>query len=524
MKTVDVLDQLVANTKLRALDFLFLGFCYGILMMRTWNLFYRSDHSRVNTRLSLFGILLAFIHLAMTVSGASDCLDCFPASCDLSCQVAYTTGLANDNALFAHRDVSLDPFYETPSNFSSYNVGNLIKWENVDPAELSTSYWIPSGLSLTRFFYVSEDIDGKPLPATGYVLFPYTNPISPNARHRIIVWAHGTAGFTPQCAPSNNKGLQYNWQAPFALAQEGYLVVAPDYAGLGSTIPTGFMYSAGILHAADVSNALKAVREAVETGVEQGIPSGITKEWMVMGHSEGGLTAWRTAEREADANKSIGGLIGAVAISPAIQTIDLIPELISRANGGPLHEPFVPFMLRSIARLFPTFDLKTYMTQKLIDLTDLATSSTGCLNVAIPLLNNLTLSDMYLNNASFLSAPEVLEWKEKYAGQGPKPLGGPLFVLHGRDDTIIPWNHNDDVVRAHCDVFPFSQLMYYLLPSVDHDGALVASHPVWTAWIKERFDGRYVGSACVYDDVVDAVGRFTSVEQVWGSMGVVDVQ
>ncbi|KAL5040950.1 hypothetical protein BDW71DRAFT_213579 [Aspergillus fruticulosus] len=489
--------------------------------------------------MSALSLFLAAIQVAIfTVFASTSPLE-FSSSCDAACQIAYSEGLADDVDLFVHPNVSLDHFYTTPANFSSYAVGDLVKWEDIDSTTVSTSYWVPAGLSLSRFFYVSEDADGNPLPATGYVLFPYTNPLGYNKPYRVVVWAHGTSGFTPQCAPSNNKGLQYNWQAPFALAQQGYVVIAPDYAGLGSEIPTGFMYNAGILHAADVSTAVQAVRQNFNP--HDSLLT-LRREWMVVGHGEGGLTAWRTAEREAKADPRktnitniahaanstkttiarprapAGGFIGAVAIAPAMELMSLVPPAITKAHGGPL-QLFVPPMLRSIARLFPSLDLSKYMSRKLIDRARLATSGLGCLNAAVPLLTNLSLSDTYLHNTTFISAPEILAWEERYAGKGPAALGGPMLVLHGKNDPVIPWLHVEDVVAAQCNAFPRSQVMYSVLPGLDHDGALAATHSVWLNWIHDRFEGRYVGHVCVkYDTWTDAK-RFSTIEQVWESKG-----
>ncbi|KAL4978984.1 Alpha/Beta hydrolase protein [Aspergillus desertorum] len=347
-------------------------------------------------------------------------MGCPPEQCGRPCEPPTP----RVSPTIVHPNVSVDPFYYIPANFSPYAVSDLVKWEDIDSTTVSTSYWVPAGLSLSRFFYASEDVDGEPLPATGYVL-PY----------RVVVWAHGTSGFTPQCAPSNNKGLQYNWQAPFTRAQQGYVIIAPDYAGLGSRIPTGFMYNAGVLHAADVSTAVRAVRKNFNPHDSQ---LTLTDEWMVIGHGEGGLTAWRTAEREAEAETGApaGGFIGAVAIAPAMELMSLVPPAILKAHGGPLQ--------------------LLYMTRKLIDRTHLATSGLGCLNAAVPLLTNLSLTDTYLHNTTFTSAPEL--------------LGGPMLILHGRDDFIIPWLHVEEVVAAQCNAFPRSQVMYSVLPGLDHDG------------------------------------------------------
>ncbi|KAL2866502.1 putative secretory lipase [Aspergillus lucknowensis] len=461
--------------------------------------------------MSVISVMLAAVQVAIFAACASAAA---PPGCDSACQDAYNQGRATDASFWVHPNVTLDPFYATPDNFSDYAVGDLVKWEDIAADAVATNWWVPSGLSLSRFFYVSEDIDESPLPATGYAIIPYQNPLGPDKPFRLAVWAHGTAGFTPQCAPSNNKGLQYNFQAPFALAQQGYVVIAPDYAGQGSTIPQGFMYNAGILHAADVSLAVEAARKNFQ--------SSITHEWVVVGHSEGGLTAWRTAQREADPRKSAGGLIGAVAIAPAMEVMSLVPWVLERANGGPLHEVFLPYMLRSIGRLFPSIDLTKYVTERVLGLVDL--SYGGCLNAAVPLLYNLNANDMYLNNANFPSAPEVRDWTAKYHGEGAHALGGPLLVMHGETDFILPHDHIERIFDKQCEAFPDSEAQYLLLPGLDHDGAVQASHSNYFPWIADRFDGKAVNRGCTKTTVTVATDRFATVEQVWTSGGQMLVQ
>ncbi|OJJ56524.1 hypothetical protein ASPSYDRAFT_91783 [Aspergillus sydowii CBS 593.65] len=431
----------------------------------------------------------------------------FPPTCDDSCRASYKQTLPLDSGLWENPDISSHPLYSTPENLDDYSVGSVIKWQDELASTASESFWVPSGLSLSRFSYVSQDVNGTLLPATAYVLTPYHNSRGNDTTFPVVVWAHGTAGYTSQCAPSNDKRLQYHWQAPFALAQQGYVVIAPDYAGLGTTIPNGFMYNAGIAHANDVSLAVKAARAHLHNQ--------LSNEWVVVGHSEGGLTAWRTAQREADQKRAVGGFIGAVAISPAMEVMSLVPWVIEKANGGPFQEVFIPYMLRSIARLFPSFDLAKYATKKLIDISELTTN--GYLNVAIPLLWNMTLADMYLNDANFTSAPEVHQWEQQYHGNGSHELGGPLLVLHGGKDFILPHMHIEKIFDEQCDAFPKSAAQYQLLPGLDHDGVIQASHSVYFPWIADRFNGKKMNSGCNKGRIHPATQRFSTVEQVWMS-------
>ncbi|KAL4961041.1 putative secretory lipase [Aspergillus stella-maris] len=462
--------------------------------------------------MSVKSFMLALVGMVLLSTSAS--ATTFPCNCDAACQSIYNQSFPIDASFWVHPNITDDRFYTAYGDHTKYKPGDMLKWQDVLASELPSQWWVPSGLSLSRFLYVSEDVDGTPIPASAYVLMPYHNPWGDDKPFRVVVWAHGTAGFTPQCAPSNDRRLQYHWQAPFTLAEQGYVVIAPDYAGQGTTIPQGFMYNAGIPHAADVSNAVRAAR--------QQLPRLLTKEWVVAGHSEGGLTAWRTAQREANPNLAAGGLLGAVSIAPALEVMTLIPWVIEQANGGPMHEIYVPFMLRSIARLFPSFDLAKYLTPKLIGLSEVAMNA--CLNLAMPLIMNLTLPEMYLNNANFTSAPEVQEWDERYQGKGAYKLASPLLVFHGEADFIIPHSHIEGIFDEQCRAFPESKAQYVRLPGLDHDGAVQGAHADWFPWIQERFEGREVEEGCKKGFVRVSGERFSSVEQAWLSGGQILVE
>jgi hypothetical protein len=77
-------------------------------------------------------------------------------------------------------------------------------------------------------------IKGKVVPASAYVQWPYTPRIDPvTGKYAVVVWGHGRSGAFATCAPSHIRDLCYQYAAPFVLALQGYVVVAPDYAGLG---------------------------------------------------------------------------------------------------------------------------------------------------------------------------------------------------------------------------------------------------------------------------------------------------
>lgn len=284
---------------------------------------------------------------------------------------------------------------------------------------------------------MSQDVDGNPIPATAFALIPYSNPFNQGTAFRTVAWAHGTAGIHRNCGPSNHRGLYYEWGAPFSIAQAGYAVIAPDYAGQGSDIPSGFLYEAGFLHAHDTSFAVQAARKAPGLA--------LTHEWVVAGHSEGGLTAWRTNEREADREKSIGGFLGAVLMAPALRPLELIQELLRRSDGGPVGGTVTVFVLQSVARLMPEIRLEDYFSD--IVLARLPLSDQGCVNTGGSLYESLTQDELF-KNASWLSDPRVLHWSDRYNGVGAFPLAAPILIFQGAADTLtFPEFTEEDMTR-----------------------------------------------------------------------------
>lgn len=207
-------------------------------------------------------------------------------------------------------------FYATPSNFSaSAGPGKLLKLQQVTGTQFDANYGYPSGLTLYRMMYTSLDLFNVTVPATAFVLLPYS------ASNRTVVWTHGTSGITRECGPSNWRTLYYDFLGLFQLAQQGNNVIAPDYAGQGSN--TQFNYVAGTSHAHDASYAVVAARQA--------LPAINLAQWAGIGHSEGGMTAWAIAEREAA--QPVGGYLGGVSLAPSMDPI-LINRIAFATNAS----------------------------------------------------------------------------------------------------------------------------------------------------------------------------------------------
>src|SRR6516162_6147873 len=89
------------------------------------------------------------------------------------------------------------------------------------------------------------------------------------------------------CAPSLLKDMEYGEEGLMPMVRAGFAVVATDYHGLGTDGPHQYINKTA--QGRDVIYSIPAARAAV--------PS-LGKKWVVVGHSQGGTSAWSVAEMQ----------------------------------------------------------------------------------------------------------------------------------------------------------------------------------------------------------------------------------
>lgn len=423
-------------------------------------------------------ILLSILAQIALVVGIIPEFSAWPCSEDL--QATYEAAYAKELANWLG-NTTTDPFYQSLTNVSAYSPGQTIRIEKINRTRLE-QYAIPPGLSLYRMLYQSIDIDDVPVPASAFILLPYTRSL-PNVASpfKLIVWAHGTSGIERQCAPSNQRGLYYNYEGPFSMALRGYAVIAPDYAGQGTDTP--FNYLAAPSHAADVAYSVVAARETLLRGL-------ITHHWVVVGHSEGGLTAWATNEREV--TNPIGGFLGAVSIAPALQNLHIIRHGL--ANGSLSGSLFYSaYTLSTIARLDKSVDITQYFSDVGLELSRLA--ATACFNTAAAVFANLTFADIF-KDQTWINSRWAVSWENRTAVRGDKLLAKPLLVIEGLGDLQVYPAIPDAVFAKHCQNHPDTQAHLSRYPEMGHDAVAFASQVEYFNWIDDRFNAVQVSEGC----------------------------
>lgn len=199
---------------------------------------------------------------------------------------------------------------------------------NPDKTYLSESNYaidqVDNASTIKVMTYNMANVQGKTATASALVLFPKAT--QPKDGYRVVVWEHGTVGVGDGCAPSKNTiNPRFKILAETLLAA-GYVIVAPDYEGLGT--PGVHPYLNLSSEAKSALAAVKAVKEHYGTQLKG--------DWMSIGQSQGGHASLGTAEfANTDASYK-----GAVAGAPAsslgtIIQIYIDPQFNLDANGKP---------------------------------------------------------------------------------------------------------------------------------------------------------------------------------------------
>jgi len=138
----------------------------------------------------------------------------------------------------------------------------------------------------------------------------------------LILWTHGTVGIARPCAPSLFKDLTAGVPAiPEALAN-GWVMVAPDYVGMGTKGPTPYLIGTGQAY-----SSLDAARAAHQL---KGLS--LSDQTVVWGHSQGGNAALWTGHLAASYAPQLK-IDGVAALAPATDLIALAESVQHVAAG-----------------------------------------------------------------------------------------------------------------------------------------------------------------------------------------------
>lgn len=183
---------------------------------------------------------------------------------------------------------------------------------------------VENSSSIKVMTYNMTNVQGKTATATAMVLFP--KAMQPKDGYRVVVWEHGTVGGGDDCAPSKNLLNPRFKILVDTLLAAGYVVIAPDYEGLGA--PGVHPY---LNLSSQANSAIASVKAAKDHYGQQ-----LNGAWMSIGQSQGGHASLGTAEFANTDSSYKGAVAGAPASSLGrIIQIYLDPQYNLDANGQP---------------------------------------------------------------------------------------------------------------------------------------------------------------------------------------------
>ena len=382
-------------------------------------------------------------------------------------QVAYNheTSLWVDGS-----SVAEDTFYTAPSDTAEALPGTLLKTEKAVNSDL---FNLPPTMGVSRIVFQTQTLDGTSVPASAYILWPYS-PLPMSDGYPVAAWAHGTSGLFGDCAPSHLTNLKQHFVGPYPLASAGYVVVAPDYAGIGVTRsstgqPLVHEYLASPSQANDLVYAVQAAQAAFPK---------LSKRFVAIGNSQGGSAAWGLAQHQA--RDPVPGFLGAIAVSPITNLLELSDV------GNPLVPLMAAYLAPALERLYADFDRDDILTPLGRERFELYTKMQGAVPSAVALLAGIALV-----RPDWRENRHVRDYVARTANGG-RTVGGPLLVIQGEDDANLRSGTTAAVVDRMGAVDPDAAIELLRLPGVTHTPAMVASQRVWVKWIADRFAGEPV--------------------------------
>jgi acetyl esterase/lipase len=354
------------------------------------------------------------------------------------------------------------------SSLNAQRAGTLISAEPAADAPEGTQAW--------RIHYWTSRADGTLQDVTGMVVAPRA---SSQQLRPVIAWAHGTSGVVTKCAPSLLPGF---WQAtdPLQAVQQGYVLVAADYPGLGSVGP--HPYLVGVPTARSVLDAVRAAGS---------IPSAAAgKRFAVWGLSQGGHAALWTGQLA----RSYAPDLQLVGVAAAAPPTDLVGNL--RGESDPSVRAFLTaFTAYSWSRYYgaPLSTLGRKQTQDII--TRLAQNNCVTLD-AKPKLGTKIGILVLRQRLKNVDLGSIQPWAA-YARQNSTDamsITVPLLVAQNPKDVVVAPAVTRQFARNACAVG--KRVRWIDVSGVGHQTTAKDSAAEAIAWIGDRFAGRPAPSDC----------------------------
>jgi acetyl esterase/lipase len=355
-----------------------------------------------------------------------------------------------------------DAFYDAPLEIPS-QPGTLLRQEPFTRT-------VPAGARAWRILYSTTRADGIPAVASAVVLAPLELPPGPRP---LVAWTHGTTGVVPGCAPSLLPDPYPFGQIPAVerAVENGWVLVATDYAGLGTKGPHPYLIGEG--EARSALDSVRAARALPELSLDDRV--------MVWGHSQGGHAALWTGAIAARYSPDVA-VVGVAALAPATEIALLVDsgkrELIGRILSA--------FVTRAYSETYPDVRLDDYVRPGAR--VPAGVMSDACLGPG-GLFSVLTAAAM--TGDVFLRPPVEGPLRERLEENTPRgSVPAPLLIAQGSTDALVLPDVQEKFVLTRCGAG--QSLEYRTYANRDHMALVAPDSPLiedLVRWTKERLEG-----------------------------------
>lgn len=335
----------------------------------------------------------------------------------------------------------------------------------------------PAGAQAYRVLYRSVGMQGEPIAVSGVVVVP-PGP-APAEGRPIVAWAHPTTGVVPHCAPSLAIFVFQQMAGLRQLIEQGAVVAATDYPGLGTAGP--HPYLVGDSEARAVIDSVRAARSL--PGVSEG------NSFAVWGHSQGGQASLYTGLIAKTYAPELR-LVGVAAAAPATSLVTLMGDDFKSSGGKNL----TAMTLWSWSRVYGAPIDKVVLPEAMPTVDRL---SNECIESIFDILERRRTEKPL--EQQFLSVPNIATvqpWRSLAMRNTPGTLSPqiPLFLAQGTTDNIVRPEVTRGYMQRQCKAGGKVAIMW--VPGVGHGFVARDSADNAVAWMMDRFAGRPAPSDC----------------------------
>jgi len=355
-------------------------------------------------------------------------------------------------------------FYSPPDPLSSTAPGSILRVEEI-------TEHLPVGAKAWRVLYTSTDRNGNPTPVSGVIVAPADAVSAPRP---VVAWAHGTIGIVPNCAPSLMRDPFAGIPEVARLIQEGYVIAATDYFGLGT--PGVHSYLIGHEEATAVLDSVRAAHD---------LEIGAGEEFVIWGESQGGHAALWAAQM-ADSYLPEFRLAGTAAAAPAADLPGIFAYGMDKRAGAIV----ISEALYAWSHLYGEVDLDQLVDPSAREQFEKIARTCITTPLAFRLAGEVPTPQDFLMTDPL--ADETLRAiMDSNIPRGP--LTAPLLLSHGTADQLIPFEGSVKEAERRCAAQEDVTFVRY--PGVGHP-ATKESAIMTIGWFEDRLAGRQTGSTC----------------------------